>query len=324
MVIPAIVIDELLGNYPKKLGEKILPFQKAKKDLDKLLSLDDIAIPPMKDAFDSYENWLDDLIDSHGIVVAPYPDVAAKELIEQSYKAKKPFKESGEGHKDYLVWKSIVAHMTGAGASPPNIFLSNNVKDFCDTGKDGGIVLHGDLSEQIEEGLKPVVYTSIKHAFEAELAPLLQGIDPNELPDLGPDDIDTKVAEFLLEDLPSRSVYGLEGIPFNDEVSISAVGAHSITSIALKRVDDEVVINVSGSVELEVDGFIEKWSYYGAESENQNMYVVDGNWNDHVMMVSATVETPFEMTLFYSMESGQIANREIALPEEIEDDWPYK
>lgn len=324
VVIPEIVLDELRGNYPKKLHEKYASFQKSKKELEKLIDVD-TSIVPLAEAISSYDNWLDGLLDKHGIVVAPYPDVSPKELIEQSYALNKPFKESGEGHKDYIVWKSIKSHLIGEKSSPPNIFLTNNTKDFCGSDESGNFFLHGDLSKEIETvAHRPSIYTSIKSAFEIELSPLLEGMTLDEIPDLGPDDIETMAAEFLLEDLPGRSVYGLEGVPFSNDISVSSIGSHSIDSVALKRVDDEVIISVTGSVEVEVDGFIEKWSYYGAETEDQNMYVVDGNWNDHVMMVSSTVETPFEMTIFYATEGAEVTGRAITLPEEIKDEWPYK
>jgi len=324
VVIPEIVIDEIKGNYPKKLHEKYAPFQKAKKELDKLLNVS-TSIVPMSDAAHSYNNWLDELIQKYGIVVAPYPDVSPKELVEQSYSTNKPFKDSGDGHKDYIVWKSIVLFINGEKSGPPNIFLTNNTKDFCEVREDGTHCLHSDLSQQIETpAQKPNVYTSIKSAFEAEISPHLEGMKPEDIPDLGPDDIHTIVEEFLLDDLPGRSAYGLEGVPFSNEISVSMVGPFSIESVTLKRVDNEVVISVAGAVEIEVDGFIDKSDYYSSESEEQNMYVVDGNWNDHVMMVSTTVETPFEMTIFYATESKDVTGYEIALPEEIQDEWPYK
>jgi rRNA-processing protein FCF1 len=324
VAIPEIVIDELKGNYPKKLQEKYASFQKAKKELGKLVEVS-ASVVTTSDAVDAYGDWLDELIEKHGVVVTPYPDVSPKELVQQSYELKRPFKDSGDGHKDYVIWKSILTHLRSAEAAPPNIFLTNNTKDFCDTDGNGNHILHPDLSEQIDNlAHRPSVYTSIKSAFETELSPHLEGMTLDDIPDLGPNEINAKVEEFLLEDLPGRSAYGLEGVPFSNEITISSVGSPSIDSVALKRVNDEVVISVIGSVEVEVDGFIDKSDYYMSEGEDQNMYVVDGNWNDHVMMVSSTVATTFEMTIFYATESGEVTGHEIALPDEIQDEWPYK
>lgn len=324
VVIPQIVVDELQGNYPKKLKEKIDAFHKAKKDLGKLVDLDAPTIV-LSEAVKDFEGWLEDLIDDHGVVIAPYPDVSAKEIVEQSYQVKKPFKESGEGHKDYIIWKTILSHIASGQTSPPNIFLTNNTKDFCEVDHEGLSTLHPDLAQQVDDPLRsPRVYTSIKAAFDSELSPKLEGITLDDIPDLGTTEVASIVEKFLLEDLPSRSLYGLEGVPFGNEISISSIGAHSINAVNLKKVDDEVILIVKGVVELELDGFIDKSDYYMAEHEDTNMYVVDGNWNDHVMLVSATTDTPFDMTIFYSLQSGEVTGSEISLPQEIEDDWPYK
>jgi hypothetical protein len=323
VVIPEIVIDELKGNFPKKYKDASDAFLKARKELNKLTDID-APIQSLSDAVGAYEDWLDEFIEEHGVVVAPYPEVPAKELIEQSYTTKKPFKESGEGHKDYVIWKTITGHIAGH-ATPPHIFLTNNVKDFCELDEDKNPILHPELAEQIENAAhRPKVYTSIKSAFESELSPYLEGITPDEIPDLGTQDIDSMTAEFLLEDLPSRSLYGLEGIPFSNEITISSIGYHSIDSVTLKKVDEEVIINVIGEIEVEVDGFIEKFAYYHFEGDEPSICVVDGDWNDHVMLVSSTTETAFELTIFYSTESGKVTGYKVSLPDEIEDEWPYK
>lgn len=324
VVIPEIVIDELKGNYPKKLMEKADAFQKAKKELIKLTDLE-VPTVSRSDAVAAYEAWLEKTMNEHGVVVVPYPDISAKELVGQSYDAKKPFKETGEGHKDYVVWKTILDHIGSHQSTPPNIFLTNNTKDFCDLDKDGKPILHCDLSQQIDDPVhRPRVYTSIREAFETELSPNLEGITLADIPDLGTNGVDSMAEELLLEDLPKRSLYGLEGVPFSNDITISSIGPHSIEAVSLKKVDEEVIIKVLGSVEIDVGGFIDKFAFYHAEHEGHNMYVEDGDWNDHVMLVSCTVTTGFDLTIFYSTQRCDVTGYEISLPQEIEDEWPYK
>lgn len=324
VVIPEIVIDELKGNFPKKLEEKVAALQKSGKDIRRLL---DIDIPEVSsiDAGESYTEWLDILTDEYSVVVAPYPDVPLKEIVVESYKYTKPFKESGEGHKDYLIWKVVLAGLKSNSLTAPYIFLTNNTKDFCEPDKSGNSTLHADLAKQIDDPAKiPKVYTSIKNAFDTEIAPNLQGMSIDDIPDLGEKDIYSMAGEFLLRDLPHRSLYGIEGVQFNDDVSISTVGEHTVDLVTLKKVDEEVVISVSGSVEIEIDGFLDKSEYYMRDGERSSVYVVDGNWNDHVMLVSSSIGTPFDMTIFYSTSAGKVTGCEILLTDEIEDEWPYK
>ncbi|AEI93095.1 hypothetical protein [Roseobacter litoralis] len=105
---------------------------------------------------------------------------------------------------------------------------------------------------------------------------------------------------------------------------ITSVGEAEIGNIELVKADDEVFIKVSGTIEIEVSGFMDKHDYYRAMEAGLNVSVDDADWNDHVMAVSTYVDTEFEVRLFYSSESKDIAGCEISLPQEIEDDWPYK
>lgn len=323
VVIPEIVLDEIKGNFPKKLTEKSAALSKAAGELGKLI---EFHIPKLsiEVAVDEYVEWLDDSIQTHGIVVLPYPNISPKELVKKSYVLKKPFKESGEGHKDYLVWKTITSAIDSGVTSPPFIFLTNNTKDFCETVQNGNNILHSDLAGQIDDAAKvPKIYTSIKGAFDKELSPALDGMELADIPALGVHNIDSMTAEFLLEELPQRSLHGLNGLPFNNEVSISSVGAHHINTVTLKKVGDEVVITVVGAVEIEANGFIEKFNFYNCEGGQSKVFIIDGDWNDHVMLVSSSVDTPFELTIFYSTISQAVTGQEISLLDEIEDEWPY-
>ncbi|MBK9586463.1 MAG: DUF4935 domain-containing protein [Alphaproteobacteria bacterium] len=323
-VIPEIVIDEAKGNYPKKLDEKVKSFLKAQRDLTKLVKLDAKNFV-FSDAVEEFEDWLDNLIEEYEITVAPYPEISAKELVKKSYENKKPFKDTGEGHKDYVVWRSVKSHIEGQTTTPPNIFLTNNTKDFCTQSNEGNPILHPELAEQIaEEARRPRVLTSIKAGFDQVLAPNLEGITLEELPNLAAHDIESMTGEYLLKDLPQRTAYGFEGVPFSNDISISAVGAHQIKNISLKKVDDEVIINISGGVDIEVFGFIDKHAYYHDDEDGIDVCIVDADWNDHVMAVSASVETDFELTIFYSIENNEVVGYEIDLPLEIDDGWPYK
>jgi len=325
VVIPDIVIDEVLGNFPKKLKEKAKAFQAAQKELGRLIDLEAQGVS-VSEEVDAYEDWLYEVIEEKGVIIPPYPEISLKALVQKSYENEKPFKESGEGHKDFLVWETVRNHIEGKSTTPPNYFLINNLKDF--GVKDGGDkdIFHPKLAEQIEDDeLRPKLYTSLKAAFDKLLAPNLQDVTIDEIPDLNADDLQRLTDEYLLEDLPQRTAFGFEGVPFGNDVSISSVGASGISDVIIKKVGDEVVINVSGFVEIEVDGFIEKHSYYmdldidgGPE-----VYVVDSDWNDHVMAVSSLVETAFELSLFYSVADKEITGYEVSLPQEIEDDW-YK
>ena len=69
---------------------------------------------------------------------------------------------------------------------------------------------------------------------------------------------------------------------------------------------------------------MDKHEYYSEDFKDAGIYISDRDWNDHVMAVSSTIETPFELKLFYSPESKAVTGHSLTLPEEIEDGYPYK
>ena len=320
VVIPDVVLDEVKGNFPKNLHERVRAFQKAEKELAKLIEFDPQPLHAPS-IIENYETFLDDLLDEHGVIIAPYPELSVKQIVTHSYESTKPFKESGEGHKDYIVWETIKSHMLSAATSPPNIFVTNNIKDFCKTEGANHNLLHPDLAAQIDpKSLRPSIQLNLKAVMDAEVMPLLQGLEIEDIPSLGQPDIEYITNTLLLDDLPQRTAFGFEGVPFSNDVSITAVGEATIEGVNLAKADDQIVINISGKVEIEVDGFMEKFDVYDAE-EMSGVSIWDPNWNDHVAAVSTSIVTPFEMSVFYSLEDEKVVGHEIVLTEEIGSYW---
>lgn len=320
IVVPEVVLDEAKGNFPKSLSDRIKAFQKAEKSLSKLVDFDTqtFNIPA---ATKTYQDGIDDLLDEHGVIVSPYPNIDLKTLINKSYEYPKPFKESGEGHKDYLVWETIRSHILEAATAAPNIIVTQNFKDFSMDEGNGKNALHPQLAAQIEpNSLCPKIQLSMKAVLDAEIVPLLEGLEIEDIPSLRQPDIQHIADSLLLDDLPQRTAFGIEGVPFSKDISISSVGEAKIESVKLAKVDDQIVINIAGTVEIEVDGFMDKFEVYGAE-EMSGVSVWDHNWNDHVAAVSSSVETPFEISVFYSLKDEKVVGHEIVLTDEIGSYW---
>ena len=320
VVIPEIVLDEVKGHFTSVLSVRKIAFQKAERELEKLINLDaqPLDVPAISQ---NYSNFLDEIMVEHGVIVAPYTEIPAKEIITKSYECIKPFKKSGDGHKDYLVWESVKSHILKTSTSSPNIMLTNNIKDFSKDESIGKNTLHPDLAVQIQPNhLRPSIQLSMKAVLDAEIMPLLQGLELEDIPSLGQPDIEHITNTLLLDDLPQRTAFGIGGVPFSNDISISSVGEAKIENVNLAKADDQVVIKISGSVEIEVDGFIEKFELHRAE-EMSRISVWDHNWNDHVAAVSTSVETPFEISVFYSLDDEKVVGHEIVLPDEIEGYW---
>ncbi|MCG8605710.1 PIN domain-containing protein [bacterium] len=316
IIIPETVIDEVRGNFFSKLVEKLTTFDKTQREISSLTGLALVEIVPADEA-DKYNGWLDVIIERYEIQILPYPKIPLKELVTESYKSRKPFKESGEGHKDYLIWKAICSCINLQNADDERYFLTENVKDFCEKNEDNW-VLHSYLADQVEEGkTNPLVYYNLKVFFDERIGPHLRGINFADIPELALEDLQERASEVLEHDLSHYSADGFEGLSFQNDVTISGVHGVDFQDWSLTEVDqDEILITIIGSVEIEVDGFIDKHDYYTIDAEDPNLFVVDGNWNDWVMAVSSTIETPFELTLSYSKEEQSITGHTINLVNE--------
>jgi hypothetical protein len=290
--------------------------------LAKLIEIEQPKIDPTKSSAE-YQKWLDDFLKDNKVAVLPYPDITPKQLVLKSYENVKPFKEGGEGHKDFLIWEVIKDHINGQAAKPPFIFLNSNTEDFCEI-KKGKSVLHPDLASQLSDKKNaPTVYTSAWAFFNDVLSPLLEGVSINQVPHLNEAEIDSRVIGILDSEIAGYSAYGFEGVPFVNEVYAAVVGSATIENRELKKIDDEIVITVTGTVPIEVEGYMDKHSYY-SEENFENVYVSDPDWNDHVMAVSATVDTAFEVKLYYSPADKEVSGHDLTLLQEIQDDYPYK
>lgn len=325
VIIPDIVIDEVNGNFSKELPEKLTKFKKSYKELTELIDINEININ-ISEKIKEYEDWLDTLLEEYEVTRLPYPKVSLKTIVTESYKKKKPFKDNGDGHKDYLIWETIKQYIAEKNNDPDTFFLTNNVKDFCYKKGEDDWPLHNHLLDQIpDDKTAPEIHRVFKDFFDTKIAPQLEGVELKSVHELTQPELYAKAQKIIESDLQDYSAYGFEGLSFCNEVTILSAFDTNPTYIELKEVnDEEILITICGSVSIEANGFIDKHDYCsGIEHDNIDINVIDGNWNDHVMFVSQVINTPFEVSLSYSKEEKGITGHSIELPEEIMDDIYY-
>lgn len=216
VLMPDVVWDELLGNAEKEIAKRAATYDKAARGLNAITGK---TIEPVDAAaeFNDYKNWLAEEMEKFGIDFLPYPATTTKELVTKSYDGEKPFKENGDGHKDYLIWKSIVERLENQQAATPTYFLTNNKKDFCTDGTPP-IALHPDLASQLPKGQSVNVYLDVGSFFEELIAPHLKGLNINQIPD----DLANRAIELIELNLTGYSAFGFEDVPIQNEALITA------------------------------------------------------------------------------------------------------
>lgn len=146
VVVPSVVIDVLKGNHKQGLQKAIAEIGIQKARLGKHGAKKEFPDVNVDEECASYSAHLDNTIEEFGIQVKDYPNVSTQELVTAAYDNKKPFKDTGEGHKDYLIFKTIVELINES--DDDLVFITENHKDFCAKNKS----LHPDLSSQVPDG----------------------------------------------------------------------------------------------------------------------------------------------------------------------------
>jgi hypothetical protein len=311
VLMPDVVWDELLGKAEKEIAKRTGAYDKAARGLNAITGK---KIEPVNAAseFGDYENWLAEEIEKFGIDFLPYPATTTKELVTKSYEGEKPFKEDGDGHKDYLIWKSIIEFLQNQQAVAPTYFLTNNKKDFCADAAPP-LVLHADLASQLPEGQSVNVYLDVGSFFGEIIAPHLKGLDINEIPD----DLVNRAIELIESNLTDYSAFGFEGVPLQNDVSIASVENVEIVDRAIQSLDDdEFLVTFDCKFDADISGFMDKSEYY---SGDQEVFVWEANWNDYVMLVSTSARLPVRVSFTYSKSEGGITSSDVDLPTEYSD-----
>ncbi len=318
VVIPEIVLDEIKGNFSKRLKAALNTQKQNLRELNKFTD-EKVPLPDETETIQRYNEHLISIIEEHDIEIEAYPEIDLKNIVSLQYKERKPFKEKGDGIKDYLVWKSICNKLSEKGCEGRFYFLTTNHSDFCKSSVEIS-VLHEDLLQDLQgKNLEPIVYKSITHFWGEIVASELENIEIGELPRLGLIEIEEFTDSVIENELLNRETFGFEGFPLSNDVLASIISPPHIQSTKLSKVDDEVVIVIEGTVTIKLTGFIEKSSYY-LQDEDSNITILDNDWNNYVMHASASGETPFHLTIHYSIEDKDFTASSVEFPQEIFDD----
>ena len=80
--------------------------------------------------------------------IPDYADTSHADIVTRDLKRRKPFQQNGKGYRDTLLWETIVRHYIAANAL--TLFVTQNVRDFCDTDDS----LHKELLRDVRSATK--------------------------------------------------------------------------------------------------------------------------------------------------------------------------
>ncbi len=170
--IPEVVFDELLAKYGQKLHEIANSARQVNQSWRQLAGKAVIAALETTDvetAVDQYRQFLRDRFRDEGFSLLPYPEVPHRALVNRAVNRKRPFRDSGSGYRDALIWASIVSL---ARSEKNVVFITANSSDFGTSP-----TLHADLQADLETGTSIDLFNALAEFNAARVIPNLQHLD---------------------------------------------------------------------------------------------------------------------------------------------------
>ena len=317
--IPDVVRDEVIFKFRPEIKKRLDSYRKAERTLQRIVQFPSHEPISFDQEVSEFEGWFKGLTKEHKIQILPYPEISLKALVRDSYKRCKPFKATGEGYKDYLIWHSIQADLRNTPKKTKVYFLTSNTSDFCEQ-REGTHVLHPDLAADLKEGQKPpVIFKSIKSFFEEVLSPQLDDISLSEVPGLTRSDIEEYAERAIRKEFNGKKMHSLGEAPCLDPgMVISSVQSFMFDELfCFKKLNDKLAMYILGTTNLVVSGY-----FYDVYGDDMYADYISSNESDDPPYVNMTVEASVEVMLIYSLSKKDFTGHEVILSNSIEDD-PY-
>lgn len=139
LVMPQVVFLEMVNKMRERIETATGKMAKGASSLRKIGVGDGIAPPDPAPLTKKFTADLEARIADAGTLV-PIAGVGHEELVARSIKGTRPFRSSGVGYRDALIWLTVLEQADEHDV----VFVSGNSKDFAEEGK-----LHPVLAEEV-------------------------------------------------------------------------------------------------------------------------------------------------------------------------------
>lgn len=170
LIVPDIVFLEVLASHQREYRKAITSLKRLKEQqLDRLGSM--IFLDAQKITSDAeldisnYGDYLNEVLEMNGLQRLKIETPPLHDMINRVVWRWKPFKESGAGLGDLLVWYTVKHCVVELGETA---FISGNYKDFGDPGRPGK--LHPKLADELKAASNKLnFYQDIQSFLEQQL-----------------------------------------------------------------------------------------------------------------------------------------------------------
>ena len=299
IVVPDIVFQESVALYRREVHKHFSAVDEAVSSLSGLL-LSSHGLPvsqPADQASDAataeYVKGLRARIDEIGRMLT-HEDIPHQDLLSRCLSGRQPFKKSGRGYKDALIWEVILRKVVTEDEE--TFLVTTNHKDFA---KDEGYELHRDLVRDLEDrGLSSSsiqLIDSVDSLVSKHIKPLLHSTDA--VPGLKDGSHENfHLVEWFKENRkeigekidPEPFLRDLSPIQL-DEPTISYIeDPESVDVVEVYELDNErVFIDTNARAEIRFQFFVDKRDYY--LHDEVPIEIEDSNWNESVMLAEVSL-----------------------------------
>lgn len=173
--VPQVVLDETVNKYRETIRRESQKAEAAVSLLERITRKDAGTLLPRFDIdgeVEEYNAYLTTRLEKDfRATVLGYPSVAHADLVRRDLARRRPFRETGKGYRDCLIWHTVLA--VCADSKPPVGFVTANASDFALDGR-----LHPELVADLAPlGLRCediVLFTSLDDLLKRHVEPQLQ------------------------------------------------------------------------------------------------------------------------------------------------------
>jgi hypothetical protein len=288
-----------------------------------------VSIPDIEEICNKYEEALNLRLAELDVEILTHADIPHTNIVSRVLASRKPFRESGKGYRDALLWEVILRKV--ANSTQTTFFITNNHEDFGHK-KDKEGQLHSHLVEDLTAAGHPPdcvhLYTNLKIFVDKEIAPHLEQLEyiTEAIENLRQGEYRSfSIFNWFIESrdkfinsannwiAPLLSNYpGLE----SPEVSYIEAPEEVRVEDVLTFEDDKVYVDAVALAEVIVDVFIFKPDYYWL-SDRYPLGIMDDDWNEHYMWAQITLQLPINFSLVFNITDEQVEEFEVNPVEDL-------
>lgn len=325
LIVPEIVVLEAKNKFREEIQKCMSNLGKINRMLPP--GMERVPIPDHENVAQEYSKWLDARLVELNAEIIGHSDVSHDAIVKRALSGRKPFRKSGKGYQDTLLWEIILRHV--ASPDDTTFFVTGNYDDFAD---DSHEQLHADLMADLGVANLPldavVLCGSLAALVEKHLAPQLERVTSEVMDNLRTGTYGSfSISRWFVENRDNFVESGqdwvqslLDHYPEYEDPQISYIeDPEDITVEDMFQLEDNTVyIEAVAHADVVVDVFIYKPDYY-CLADRPLLSIQDSDWNEDYVWAQLTLFLPIKFSLVFDLISEQVQDFEIHGASSIEE-----